>query len=95
MLGATVFALATWIRFQDDFQEWVVELGFHHYWHGIWTLFAGGIFMMMLGFVGCCATVSEIPGFILTVSTEYRWTSNLDVGIKKNTLPSFNDFLYQ
>lgn len=68
LVGAAIFGMAAWIRFQDDFQEWIIELGMEHYWRGIWVLFASGILVMTISFFGCCGAVSENRHLLTFVS---------------------------
>ncbi|CAG0919214.1 unnamed protein product, partial [Notodromas monacha] len=66
LLGAALFALAAWIRYQDDFKEWIIELGLQHFWNGIYVLFTVGVLSMILSFVGCIGAINESPGLLRT-----------------------------
>ena len=58
-MGAIIFALGLWIRFDEDFQKWVKGLGMQHYWTGIYILMFIGLVIMVVSFFGCCGVVTE------------------------------------
>ncbi|CAG0920388.1 unnamed protein product, partial [Notodromas monacha] len=68
LMGAAMFSLAVWIRFQDDFREWVEEMKMEHYWDGIWVLFVCGLLVMGVSFFGCCGALTESPCMVGTVN---------------------------
>ena len=59
LMGAIIFALGLWIRFDEDFQKWVKGLGMQHYWTGIYILMFIGLIIMVVSFFGCCGVVTE------------------------------------
>ncbi|CAG0921603.1 unnamed protein product [Notodromas monacha] len=61
LFGAALFALSVWIRYQDDFSEWILELGLEHFWRGTYVLLATGILSMFASFFGCGMALNEGP----------------------------------
>ncbi|XP_043192706.1 tetraspanin-2A-like [Amphibalanus amphitrite] len=59
LMGAIIFALGLWIRFDEDFQKWVKGLGMQHYWTGIYILMFIGLIVMVVSFFGCCGVITE------------------------------------
>ena len=68
MLGAMIFSIGAWIRFEYNFERWILQLGAEHYWYGCYVLLAAGVITMLMAFLGCAGALFERPGFLTSVS---------------------------
>lgn len=59
LMGAIIFSLSVWIRFDDDFQKWVYAIDMEHYWVGIYILMIVALGIMGVSFMGCCGVIME------------------------------------
>jgi len=64
MFGATIFGLCMWIRFDNDMQQWIIDLGLYNYWTGIYILLAGAALVLFVTFLGCCGSIMESRGLL-------------------------------
>lgn len=59
MIGAAIFALTLWIRFEPGLEEWIQKLELEQFYSGVYILLVGAILMMIISFVGCISSLQE------------------------------------
>ncbi|XP_025829234.1 tetraspanin-2A [Agrilus planipennis] len=59
MIGASIFALCCWLRFEPGIGEWVTELDLQVFYIGLYILILGAIIMMVVAFIGCLSALQE------------------------------------
>lgn len=52
--GALVFAIAMWIRFDNDMNDFIESVSMYHYWWGAIVVMVGACLVMLTSFIGCC-----------------------------------------
>ncbi|XP_071541150.1 tetraspanin-2A-like isoform X1 [Panulirus ornatus] len=65
-VGAAVFALGLWIRFDKDMDEYVNSLGMYHYWTSTTIIMTGATLVMITSFLGCCGAFCKNPCLIVS-----------------------------
>lgn len=68
MIGASIFALCMWLRFEPGLEEWVEKLELSPFYIGIYVLVIASAVMMLISFIGCVAALQENTVTILIVS---------------------------
>jgi len=68
LLGALIFALAMWMRLENEVREWVRELDMTQYWTGLYILMAAGAIIVIVSFCGCCGAFAANPCLLATAS---------------------------
>ena len=71
MVGAFLFGLGAWIRWEKDFEKWIDTLEFYSYWYGVYVLLVAGIIAMLGSLLGCSGAVYERQQFLTAVSNKY------------------------
>ncbi|KAF5297985.1 hypothetical protein FQA39_LY11860 [Lamprigera yunnana] len=66
MIGAAIFALSLWLRFEPGLEEWVVRLELENFYIGLYILIVAGIIIMLVSFVGCVSSLQESKFALLT-----------------------------
>ncbi|KAB0798878.1 hypothetical protein PPYR_06758 [Photinus pyralis] len=59
MIGAAIFALTLWMRFEPGLEEWIQKLDLHQFYNGVYLLLVAAILMMIISFVGCISSLQE------------------------------------
>jgi len=65
LLGATIFGLGIWIRYQWSFKNFVFGLGLFQFWTGAYILIVAAFFVMFMAIIGCCGAITENPLLLL------------------------------
>lgn len=68
MIGAAIFALCLWLRFEPGLEEWIDKLELHTFYIGIYILVLAGVVMMIVSFIGCLSALQESQFALLLVS---------------------------
>lgn len=75
MVGASIFALCMWLRFEPGLQEWIEKLELSQFYIGIYVLLIAAAVMMIISFIGCVAALQENTVTILIVSKRHYLVS--------------------
>ncbi|KAF5270884.1 hypothetical protein FQR65_LT05401 [Abscondita terminalis] len=59
MIGAAIFALSLWLRFEPGLEEWIEKLELYGFYTGLYILILAGLLMMIVSFLGCLSVVNE------------------------------------
>lgn len=68
MIGAAIFGLCLWLRFEPGIQEWVEDLHIEDFYIGLYILIVGSIIVMVVAFLGCLSALQENTVTLLAVS---------------------------
>lgn len=74
MIGASVFALCMWLRFEPGLGEWITKLELSSFYIGVYVLIIASAIMMIVSFIGCIAALQENTVMVLIVSTYSVYT---------------------
>ncbi|XP_060531747.1 tetraspanin-2A [Cylas formicarius] len=66
MIGAVLFALCLWLRFEPGIQEWLDILSAGIFYVGIYILLIAAAVIMIVSFLGCLSALQENALFLLT-----------------------------
>jgi len=58
ILGALVFGLAFFFRFEGQVKTWVYDLGMNQYWTGLYILMAAGALIIIISICGCTGALT-------------------------------------
>merc|ERR1712168_1287615 len=53
LLGCLLFSIGSWVRWEQEFEQWLQQLEIEQYWYGCYVLMAVGLLVMMTSFLGC------------------------------------------
>lgn len=70
MVGASIFALCMWLRFEPGLEEWITKLEISPFYIGVYVLILASAVMMIISFIGCVAALQENTITILIVSKQ-------------------------
>ncbi|KAJ8919417.1 hypothetical protein NQ315_016511 [Exocentrus adspersus] len=59
MLGASIFALCLWLKFEPGIQEWLMKLEALEFYYGVYVLIVASVIIMIVAFVGCASALQE------------------------------------
>jgi len=59
MIGAAIFALCLWLRFEPGLEEWIEKLDIEEFYIGIYILLVASIIIMVVSFIGCISALQE------------------------------------
>lgn len=65
IIGASVFALCLWLRFEPGIQEWLSLLNASDFYIGIYILIISAFVIMVVAFIGCLSTLQENSSVLL------------------------------
>ncbi|XP_076274659.1 tetraspanin 2A [Rhynchophorus ferrugineus] len=65
IIGASVFALCLWLRFETGYQEILSLLSATQFYSGIYVLLTASIVIMLVAFLGCLSTLQENSSILL------------------------------
>lgn len=68
MIGASIFALCLWLRFEPGIGEYLEKLNGTDFYIGVYVLIVAAIIIMIVAFVGCVSALQENAVFLLVVS---------------------------
>lgn len=68
MIGASVFALCLWLRFENGVELWLNKLEASQLFIGLYVLIAASVLIMIVSFVGCLSALQESATALLIVS---------------------------
>lgn len=66
MIGACIFALCLWLRFEPGIGEYLQKLEATSFYDGVYVLIVASIIIMIVAFIGCLSALQE-SGFALLV----------------------------
>ncbi|RZC32453.1 hypothetical protein BDFB_012075 [Asbolus verrucosus] len=69
MIGASIFALCLWLRFEPGIGEYLEKLRATDFYIGIYVLIVASIIIMIVAFIGCVSALQESSLALLVVST--------------------------
>lgn len=58
-LGAAIFALCLWLRFEEGIQEWLQKLDSEQFYIGVYVLIVASLIVMIVSFIGCISALQE------------------------------------
>nr|CAH7750624.1 unnamed protein product [Callosobruchus chinensis] len=70
MLGASIFALCLWLRFEPGIQEWLQKLDATDFYIGVYILIFSAVAIMVVSFIGCLSALQESAMALLVVSVK-------------------------
>ncbi|XP_018569100.1 tetraspanin-2A [Anoplophora glabripennis] len=59
MIGASVFGLCLWLKFEPGIEEWLIKLEATQFYIGVYILILASIVIMVVSFVGCISALQE------------------------------------
>ncbi|XP_057659429.1 tetraspanin-2A isoform X2 [Diorhabda carinulata] len=65
MIGAAIFALCLWLRFEPGIQEWLQKLDSLQFYNGVYVLIVASLIIMIVSFIGCISALQESTVAIL------------------------------
>ncbi|KAH0999280.1 hypothetical protein HUJ04_008081 [Dendroctonus ponderosae] len=68
IIGAAIFALCLWLRFEPGINEWLTILNASNFYIGIYILVIVAAIIMVVSFLGCLSSLQENATIILGVS---------------------------
>lgn len=68
MIGACIFALCLWLKFEPGIQEWLQKLEALQFYIGVYVLIGAAVIIMVVAFVGCISALQESSLALLIVS---------------------------
>lgn len=72
MIGASIFALCMWLKFEPGLAEWIEKLELSPFYIGVYVLILASAIMMLISFIGCIAALQENTVTILIVSKKQK-----------------------
>jgi type III secretory pathway component EscS len=69
MIGASIFALCLWLRFEPGIGEFLEKLDAEEFYIGVYVLIVASIIIMIVAFIGCISALQESSIVLLVVST--------------------------
>lgn len=72
MIGASIFALCLWLRFEPGLEDWIDKLELKIYYTGVYILIIGSIVVMIVAFIGCVSALQENRSTMLLVSAIFE-----------------------
>lgn len=69
MIGASVFGLCLWLRFENGVELWLTKLEATQVFIGLYVLVAASVVIMIVSFIGCVSALQESSVALLTVSS--------------------------
>lgn len=69
MIGASIFGLCLWLKFEPGIEEWLSKLNALEFYIGVYILIGASIIIMIVAFVGCASALQESSLALLIVST--------------------------
>lgn len=83
IIGASVFALTMWLRFEPGLDEWITKLELEPFYIGIYVLIALSVIVMLVAFLGCASGLSENLQMLLAVNINgVSFFRSINVGSK-------------
>ncbi|KAH1026903.1 hypothetical protein HUJ05_000499 [Dendroctonus ponderosae] len=65
IIGAAIFALCLWLRFEPGINEWLTILNASNFYIGIYILVIVAAIIMVVSFLGCLSSLQENATIIL------------------------------
>jgi CD9 antigen len=59
MIGASIFALCLWLRFEPGIGEFLEKLDAEEFYIGVYVLIVASIIIMIVAFIGCISALQE------------------------------------
>ncbi|GAB6027144.1 hypothetical protein CHUAL_013903 [Chamberlinius hualienensis] len=59
LIGVTILGMAIWILADQDMREFVEAMEFEYYYTSMYILVAVGFLVIVVGFLGCCGSITE------------------------------------
>ncbi|KAJ8953321.1 hypothetical protein NQ318_012115 [Aromia moschata] len=74
MIGACIFALCLWLRFEPGIQEWLQRLDAEQFYIGVYVLIIAAVVIMIVSFIGCASALQESSLALLILTHELPCT---------------------
>lgn len=68
MIGASIFALALWLRMDEGIRDWLDILDSNQFYNGVYVLIVAAIIIMIVSFLGCLSALQENEKSLLVYS---------------------------
>jgi len=59
MIGASIFALCLWLRFEPGIEDWLKKLEATEFYIGVYVLIIAAVIIMVVSFIGCVSALQE------------------------------------
>ena len=70
-MGACILAMGIYITLEEDFKQWVTQLGMEHFWIGVYILMTAASLVMLQAFFGICGAYMKVRTLLYAVSILY------------------------
>ncbi|XP_023343800.1 tetraspanin-2A [Eurytemora carolleeae] len=65
LIALANFSICIWIRFDLDFWEWIIEIGWYSYWNAMYVVMIGMVLTALNSALMCYSVMSESRGLML------------------------------
>jgi len=65
LLGCTIFGVGIWVRAEVISKTVIESTGYDYYFAACYIVIVAGLFIMLVGFLGCIGTLTESPSLLV------------------------------